>query len=896
MDDVTCTIDGREARILAGDTILAVAQRVGVEIPTLCHDPRLRPYGGCRVCLVEVEGARGLQPACCTNAEPDRAVLTRSERVLKARKMVVELLLSDHPNDCLKCESNGDCALQALAYELGADFDRFGSAHPSPRPIADRDKAIVRDHAKCIRCGRCVRICGEVQQRHVLEFAGRGGSTSVGTPFDRSLLDTDCVHCGQCVATCPTGALTEKQAAGQGRAYDWHKTRTTCVYCGVGCQVDLHTNDGRIVKVTSESLVVPNQGNLCVKGRFGFDFVGHSERLRNPLLRKNGQLEEVSWDEALDFVAARLSEIKREHGADAIAGLSSAKCTNEENYVMQKFMRAAVGTNNVDHCARLCHASTVAGLARAFGSGAMTNSIGEIGQGDLIFVTGSNTTENHPVMGAAICRAASEGRIKLVVADPRRIDLAKFADVYLQQRCGTDVAMFNGLMNVIIAEGLHDKDFVASRTEGFEELRATVAEYPPEKVEQITGLPADDLRQAARLYAQADAAAIYYSMGITQHTTGTDNVLSAANLAMLTGNIGRPGTGVNPLRGQSNVQGACDLGALPNVYPGYQKVDDPAIQAKFENAWGTSLSGEVGLTVVEIINAAAEGTVKALYAMGENPMLSDPDQNHVKEGLENLELLVVQDIFLTETAELAHVVLPATCFAEKDGTFTNTERRVQRGRKAVEGPGEARVDWEIICEIAGRMGYEMRYGSAAEIMEEIASVSPIYGGMFYDRLEGVGLQWPCLDRSHPGTPILHAGEFKRGLGKFHAVKFIDAKELPDDEYPLVLTTGRYLEHWHTGTMTRRSEPLSQLVPGGLIEISPADAEELALNDGDQVKVSSRRGEVVTTVRVTGRSPKGTAFMAFHFAEAPANRLTIAALDPIAKIPELKVCAVRIEPA
>ena len=895
MQTFKLNIDDVEVEAQRGETILAVAKRHGIHIPTLCHDERLEPWGGCRVCVVEVQGKAELLPSCCSEAQPDTVVFTRNERVLRARKTVVELLLSVHRNDCLKCESNSDCELQDVAYELDASFGAYPSPLPHKRILKDADKAIQRENSKCILCGRCVRICSEVVLRNVLEFSSRGFTTTIAPPFGVSLLDTPCVHCGQCISTCPTGALTEKQAIGKGRPYDWEKVRTTCCYCGVGCQLDLCTRDNEIVKATSAVGVVPNDGNLCVKGRFGLDFVNHPDRLRTPLLRKGGELTAASWDEALDFVAQRLANIKEEYGPDAIAGLSSAKCTNEENYVMQKFMRAAVGTNNIDHCARLCHASTVAGLARAFGSGAMTNSINEIGSGDVIFVTGSNTTENHPVMGRAICRAAKEGRIKLIVADPRAIELTEFADIVLRQRCGTDVAMLNGLMHVIIAEELGDQAFVANRTEGFDELREAVAEYTSEMVEKITGIPADDLRQAARLYAQADAAAIYYSMGITQHTTGTDNVLSVANLAMLTGNVGRPGTGVNPLRGQNNVQGACDLGALPNVYPGYQKVDDLAIQAKFGEAWGASLSGEIGLTVVEIMNAAAEGKVKALYAMGENPMLSDPDQTHVKESLENLDLLVVQDIFLTETAELAHVVLPATCFAEKDGTFTNTERRVQRVRKAVDGPGETRVDWEIVCDVACRMGYEMRYGSAAEIMDEIASLTPIYGGMCYDRLEEVGLQWPCLDRSHPGTPVLHQGEFKRGLGRFHAVRFIDAKELPDEEYPILLTTGRYLEHWHTGTMTRRSEPLDQLVPNSLIEVSPADAEKLGLEDGDAVEVASRRGKIMTNARVTKRSPEGTAFMAFHFAEAPANRLTIAALDPIAKIPELKVCAVTIAP-
>jgi len=561
---------------------------------------------------------------------------------------------------------------------------------------------------------------------------------------------------------------------------------------------------------------------------------------------------------------------------------------------MQKLIRAVIGTNNVDHCARLCHASTVAGLARAFGSGAMTNSIDEVGKGDAILVTGSNTTGSHPVIGMAIQRAVREGEVKLIVADPRSIDLVPFAEIHLRQRSGTDVALFNAMMHVIIREGLYDKAFVEDRTEGFDDLKQAVDAMDPATAEKITGVPAADIERAARLYAKADTAAIYYSMGITQHTTGTDNVLTIANLAMLTGNMGKAGGGVNPLRGQNNVQGACDLGALPNVYPGYQKVDDPAVQEKFEKGWGARLSPNAGLTVVEMVNAAAEGKIKAIYAMGENPMLSDPDIGHVREGLERLDFLVVQDIFMTETAALADVVLPAVCYAEKDGCFTNTERRVQRVRKAVDGPGQAREDWEIVCDVARRMGFDMTYADPSAIQDEIASLTPIYGGITYDRIDGVGMQWPCLDEDHPGTPILHVGQFTHGKGKFHKVEFIPAKELPDDEYPLLLTTGRILEHWHTGTMTRRCEVLDQLVPFGAIEISPSDAETLGVEHDDMVRVQSRRGEIEVKANVTPMVAPGTVFMAFHFHESPANALTIAELDPIAKIPEYKVCAVRIE--
>jgi len=537
----------------------------------------------------------------------------------------------------------------------------------------------------------------------------------------------------------------------------------------------------------------------------------------------------------------------------------------------------------------------VAGLAASFGSGAMTNSISEIEGADVLLVIGSNTTEAHPIIGIAMRRAVKFHGTKLIVIDPRRTELARIADIHLRPQPGTDVAYLNGLMNVIISEDLHDKQFIKERTEGFDELSETVKKYTPEYVEEISGIPADELRRTARLYATAEKAMIFYTMGITQHTTGTDNVMSVANLAMLTGNVGRESTGVNPLRGQSNVQGACDMGALPNVYTGYQSVTDESIRSKFEKAWKTGLSPKVGLTVVEMIHAAHEGKIKGMYVMGENPMLSDPDVNHVKEALENLDFLVVQDIFLSETAELADVVLPAASFAEKDGSITNTERRVQLVRKAIDPLGESRPDWEIICDLSTRMGYEMKYESPAQIMDEIAQLTPIYGGMSHGRLRGDGLQWPCPNKDHPGTKFLHQGRFSRGLGRFKAIEFRPPYEMPDEEYPLLLTTGRMLYHFHTGTLSRRSAGLNELNPEGTVEINPVDAAELGLEDGDMAEVESRRGKVVAKVRVTDRSPVGTVFMTFHFREAAANLLTVSALDPVAKIPEYKVCAVKVEP-
>ncbi len=898
MGEITLTIDGRKVAGESGRTVLQIALDNGIDIPHLCYDSRITPTGACRLCVVEIEGQRGLQTSCARVAEDGMVVTTETKEIRRLRKTVLELLISEHRLVCTSCDSDGDCLLQDYAYIYGVNEKRFPEIELNlrHRNYTTGDKAIVYDPTKCIRCQRCVKICEEVQGAYALTLRSRAGTSLVTTGFDIDLKASTCETCGQCVSTCPVGALYERAATGGGRAKDMEVTRTTCPYCGVGCQLDLNVNrkTGKIVRVTSETGSVPNNGNTCVKGRFGMDFVGKDERLKKPLIKENGSFREADWDEALDLVAGKFSSIKAEHGPDALAGLSSAKTTNEDNYIMQKFVRAVLGTNNVDHCARLCHASTVAGLARAFGSGAMTNSIEELRRAPVVFVIGSNTTECHPVIGILIRQAVADGSTRLIVADPRRISLAGIAEIHLRHKSGTDVALINAMMHVILEEGLADRDFIAERTEDFELLEAVLPQYTPEMASKITGVPAAQITEAARLFAGAESASIIYSMGITQHTTGTDNVLSLANLAMLTGNIGKECSGVNPLRGQNNVQGACDLGALPNVYSGYQAVTDPAVRENFQAAWKAELSDQVGLTFVEIMQAAFEKKVKGLYIMGENPMLSDPDINHVREGLSNLDFLVVQDIFLTETAELADVVLPATSFAEKDGTFTNTERRVQRVRKAVSPPGEARLDWQIICEIAARMGYEMDYADASAIQDEIAALTPIYGGIVYDRIEDVGLQWPCPDKTHPGTRFLHSGSFSRGKGKFHPVEFLPPKELPDEEYPFVLTTGRMLEHWHTGTMTRRCEVLNDLEPAGFVELNPRDADAMAVGEGDLLKVSSRRGRIEVPARITDKVAEGCVFLTFHFKENPANVLTIAALDPVAKIPEFKACAVKVE--
>lgn len=684
------------------------------------------------------------------------------------------------------------------------------------------------------------------------------------------------------------------------------KIKTTCVYCGTGCQVYLKVKDGKIVDTKPvRDGFNPGHGKLCIKGWNLHEFIHHPDRLTTPMIRKNGRLEKVSWEEAINYIASKFKEIMDSNPSNhrVIGCLSSAKCTNEENYVMQKFVRAVLKTNNVDHCARLCHASTVAGLGAAFGSGAMTNSIDEIADSDVIYITGSNTNEQHPLIGARILEALHKGA-KLVVADPRTIPLCELATdhggIELNQRPGTDVALMNGMMNVIIRENLHDKEFIEKYCENFEEFREEIMKMTPEKAAEITGVSKEKIIEAARIIGNGRAVSLIYSMGITQHITGVDNVKTCANLQMLCGNMGKWGTGVNPLRGQQNVQGACDLGALANVFSGYQKVIEVDKREKMAKEWEIEINemdDQIGLTVVEMINAAYDGKLKALYVMGENPMVSDPDINHVREALKKT-FLVVQDIFPTPTVELADVILPAASFAETNGTFTSTERRVQMVRAAIDPIHNTKLDWEIIGLIAKAMGYNgLTYSHPREILNEINRVTPIYGGITWDRLEAdeKGLQWPCPDTSHPGTIFLHKnGAFSRGKGHFHAIPFKEPAELPDDDYPLILSTGRVLWHFHTGTMSRRSPTLHARIPAGYVEVSIDDANNLGIVDGEKVKVKSRRGEIITKAKVTHRVKKGVIFIPFHFKEAAANVLTNPALDPIAKIPEYKVCAAKIE--
>ena len=890
MNTILLTIDNQDVISQKGITILEAAKNAGIIIPTLCFHERLNPIGSCRLCVVEVEGQDEPVTACTTPAQNGMSVTTRSDRLFHMRQEALKRILANHPLDCPVCDKAGACKLQDLTFEY--DIKSIGCQVPKRNLIPAYQTTFIKHWPeRCILCLRCVSACREIQNIGALDIE----NTEEGP---RLIFNPDkCVSCGECVQVCPVGGMLEKKSSFRWRSWETTQVRTTCPYCGVGCQQLLHVKNGKIVQVTGVDDAEPNKGSLCVKGRYGFDFVHSQERLTTPQIKENGEFRPASWDEALNLVAERLQKIKIAHGPDSIGVLSSARITNEDNYIANKFTRAVLKTNNIDHCARLCHASTVAGLAASFGSGAMTNPIDDFEKADVILITGSNTSETHPVLSTLVKRSAMKKTAKLIVVDPRRIKMAGFADIWIRQNLGTDVAWINGMIHVIIKERLYDKSFVENRTVGFDTLKQVAERYTPEFVEAITGIPAQDLIDAARLYAGAAAGSILYCMGITQHSTGTDNVKSLANLAMLCGNIGIEGGGVNPLRGQNNVQGACDMGALPNVYSGYQSVTDAAARSRMETAWRiTGLPDKPGFTVTEMIPKALSGELKALYIIGENPLVSDPDLNHAEKSIANLDFLVVQDIFITETAKQADVILPSLCFAEKDGTFTNTERKVLRVRKAVAPPGDAWDDWKITCGIATRMGYAMSYENSHAIMEEISRVTPSYGGISYARIENGGIHWPCPDATHPGTPILHKDKFPIGKGVFFGIEYIPPAEQTTEDYPLYLTTGRVLYQYHTGTMTMKTEGLNERAPECFVEISSNDAGKIGLSEGNKVKVTSRRGKITAVIKVSEMAVDGTVFIPFHFAKAAANRLTNAVLDPIAKIPEYKVCAVKLSKA
>lgn len=894
---VTLSIDNQEVTVPKGTTILEAAKGLGVEIPTLCHLKELAPDGSCRMCVVEVEGGRrgGLTTACTAHCQEDMVVSTHSEKVADSRRFILDLLLSNHKLECFSCGKNGDCQLQQYALDYGIDATSFTEGKRMPCHQEDTSNPFFSyDPEKCIMCRRCARVCQLRQGRDVLSIANRGFETkmmpSYGQPFDQSI----CESCGNCVSSCPTGALTAKDTK-EYRKWENQKIPTTCPHCGTGCQMNLLVKNNRLVGV--EPLDGPaNKNLLCVKGKFAsYKFVGSGDRLTEPLIKRNGIFEPASWEEALALVSSKFNEIKAENGADALAGFSCSRATNEDNYVFQKMVRAAFGTNNVDNCARVCHSASVHGLAQTLGSGAMTNPIADITEDvDMILLVGSNPEEAHPVIGAQIRQAIQRGT-QVVVVDPRKINLVKDSALHLQVQAGTNVAFANGMMHVILKEGLADRHFIEERTEGFSDLEKMVADYTPEKVAEICHIHPEDLIQAARMYAKAEKAPIIYCLGVTEHSTGTEGVMSMSNLAMLVGKVGKPGCGVNPLRGQNNVQGACDMGCMPYDFPGYQKVNNPEVIDKFEKAWHVPLNRNTGLTSTKVLPAATAGNVKGLYIFGEDPIVTDPDTGHVRQALESLDFLVVQELFMTETAAYADVVLPGISYAEKDGTFTNTERRVQRVRKAVEPRGQAREDYEIFCEVMTRMGYPCAYESAKEIMEEISAVTPSFGGINYERLEKESLQWPCRSLTDPGTPIMHVGSFARGKGLFKAIPYKQAQELPDEEYPYLMSTGRMLYHYNTRAMTGRTEGINQIANHSYIEINAVDAQALGIQEGDKVEVHSRRGKIETYAAVGNRVFPQEVFMTFHFPDGNVNEITNAVFDDIATIPEYKVCAVAIKP-
>ncbi len=895
------TIDGQQCQAKPGQTVLEVARENGVYIPTLCQHARIANSGRCRACVVDVEGMRGgLKASCVLKAEDGMVVNNqKSEIVNKTRRMVVELLLASGKHDCLSCEKNGTCELQEVAYRLGIEHPDF-EMQCKAGDVDHSAEGIVRDPSKCIHCGRCIAACNNNVMHEVMNMGARGDESFVVCDNNKEMGQSNCVQCGECAQVCPVGALTYKTAKNKGRQWEVEKKRVICPYCGVGCVIDMFVKDGKCLWAEAPedgAERMPNQGMLCVKGRFGLDFINRDDRLKTPLIRKNGKLEEATWDEALDLAASKITAVKDKHGPSALGCFSSAKTSNEENYAMMRFARGVLNTNNVDHCARLCHSSTVAGLAATLGSGAMTNSMQESDKSDVILITGSNTTWCHPVFGGMIKKAVKQNGVKLVVVDPRETDLAKVADLHVRQRGGSDVVWLMGVQNIIVSEGWYDDEYVKANCEGWDEYKKALEFYTVQKVEELSGIKPDQIKEIAKIYATSGVGAIYYSMGITQHSHGVDNVKAIANLALITGNLGVEGGGVNPLRGQSNVQGACDMGALPNVFSGYQPVISEDVRAKFAKRWGIKLEdmdAEIGETVTTMVDKAGD-KIKGLYIMGENPMVADPDITHVEEQLDKLDFIIVQDIFLTETAQKADVVLPGNAFAESTGTYTNTERRVQSADAALTVPGDAKPDYWIISEIAKRLGHEDFPATPEAIFAELKELTPSYHGMTKQRLlDEEGLRWPCPSEDHPGTPILHIGKPVRGKGMLSPLEYCPPMEEPCKEYPLCLATGRMLEHFHTGTMSRRSVVLDGIVPNGSIEVHPADANEIGIKNGEMIRVSTRRGTVETTANVTSDVAAGTLYMAFHFVEAAANCLTNNALDPISKIPEYKVCAAKIE--
>jgi formate dehydrogenase major subunit len=898
------TLNGQPVQARAGETVWSVAQRHGIEIPHLCHKDDLAPAGNCRACMVEVDGERVLAPSCCRAPTPGMVVRSDSERAVAAQKMVVELLQSDLPEARYTRHNEVD----DWATKLGVGRPRFPSREQPPPDTSHPAIAVNLD--ACIQCTRCLRACRDEQVNDVIGLAGRGAHAKIVFDMDDTMGASTCVGCGECVQACPTGALSPAQGVAlveADRAVD-----SVCPYCGVGCALTYHVKDNRILHVEGRDGPA-NQGRLCVKGRYGFDYAHHPHRLTVPLIRRKDApkqahatlhpdrwhevFREASWDEALALASGGLRTLRDTHGPRALAGFGSAKGSNEEAYLFQKLVRTGFRSHNVDHCTRLCHASSVAALLEGIGSGAVSNPVRDVALAEFVLVIGANPTVNHPVAASWIKNAVRQGT-KLVVADPRRTELSRHAWRTLQFRADTDVALLNAMMHVIVHEGLVDPAFIAARTVGYEDLKTNVAAYSPEAMAPVCGIDADTIREVAHAYATARASMILWGMGISQHVHGTDNARCLIALALMTGQIGRPGTGLHPLRGQNNVQGASDAGLIPMMFPDYQRVTDAQARAKFEQLWGVPLGDRPGLTVVEVMDAALRGEVRGMYILGENPAMSDPDANHAREALASLDHLVVQDIFLTETAALADVVLPASAFPEKTGSFTNTDRLVQLGRQALQPPGQARQDWLILQAMAQGLGLPWHYTDIGEVYEEMRQCMPSLAGLSWARLQREGaVVHPCPDEDAPGEAVVFTDHFPTptGRGRIVPVDIVPAHERPDADYPFVLITGRQLEHWHTGSMTRRSEVLDRLEPDPVASLHPLDLERLGVAPGSVLTLRSRRGEVALYARADDGTPPGAVFVPFCFAEAAINKLTNPALDPYGKIPEFKYCAVQVKP-
>lgn len=906
MTDVTLFIDHLEISAQAGSSVLEAALQNGIYVPNLCDHPELKPAGVCRLCMVEIDGQ--LKVSCRTTVERGMKVKTNTPAVEQVRRMAAELLIAEHTADCLSCPKNNRCRLQQIAAFVGVDRESLGQLQPAEQKQIDRNHPfIVRDHNKCVLCGICVRTCGEIQGADAVDFAGRGYDTRISTFGDKPLQESACEACGECVERCPVGALLPAGFEQPAREVD-----TVCPFCGTGCGILLGARGDKLVSARGNPGHTTNKGRLCVKGRYGFQFVNSPERLTTPLLKKGGRFVETDWDEALSHVASTLSRYKGEE-----AGVfASSKTTNEEIYLTSKFARVVMGTNNIANVAHLCHANTVRGLLPVTGSAGMTVPVWQIKEADCFLVIGCNPTEAHPVIGMEIRKAVRDGS-KLIIANPQEIPLCRLPHLRLPLRPGTDVALLMGMAKVILEEGLQDEAFIAARTTNFPAYRQSLEKLTLAEVAQITGVSIDSIREGARLYARSKPSLILWSMGITQHSHGHSNVWALAHLAMMTGNYGKAGAGVAPLRGHNNVQGATDMGATPAWYPGYQLCPGYELyprfdkfsgaQEKFEQGWGCELPSLPGLSTVKQFNSRAKGwgtpemwdledKIKAWYIIGTDLASGVAESQNVRQQLEQAEFVVVQDIFLTETAKLADVVLPAASFAEKEGTFTATDRRIQLIRKVVPPPGKARPDWQIICEIARQMGYKgFDFTSPAEVMDEIGALVPLYGGISHERLKKEELRWPCPQKDHPGTAVLHEEKFLRvEKAEFWPLEYVPSPELPDDEYPLIMTTGRTLPHFHYG-MTRKVQGLNMLCPEDYVIINEQDAAFLALEDGDMIRVISRRGSVTSKARISNTILPGIVFKSIHFVESPTNILTSSAhIDPVGTTPNTKVCPVRIE--